>query len=255
MATETVCFGVAADHTIRSLGASLTALDQLLTALADEHAPDSDLRWSIWKLVADEFDLHIQIDLLSDEDDQAPGRVGDAYLQAAIGLATGEKPAYPGPITQALEAAVAACPTGGTLRFNQQSSLWIDIPIVAANGSSNDSVVNLSDVRALMSGKVSEVVECADPYAVVRTGGGRSYHCYLSAAQLPEARSSVNQRVRASGPLALEPDCATQIAVRPTDVFDIHGSPETLARMEARRAELGLSPAGVGEAQGTSSGA
>ena len=254
MAADTICFGVAADHTIRSLGASLTALDQLLTALADEHAPDSDLRWSIWKLVADEFDLHIQIDLLSDEDNQAPGRVGDAYLQAAIALAMGEKPAYPGPITQALEAAVAACPTGGTLRFYQRSSLWIDIPIAAANGSSGDAVVNLSGVRALVSGKVSEVVECAEPHAVVRTGGGRNYPCYLSAAQLPEARSGVNQNVRVSGSLTLEPDYATQIVIRPADMFDVIGSPESRARMEAQWAELGLSPAGAGAAQETSGG-
>ena len=254
MAVDTICFGVVANHTIRSLGASLTALDQLLTALVNEYAPDSDLRWSIWKLVVDECNLHTQIELLSDTDAQAPGRVGDAYLQAAIALATEAKSAYPAPITQALEAAVAACPVGGTLRFNQ-ASLWIDIPIVAAKRSGGDTVVNRSDVRLSMSGRVSEVVECADPYAVVRAHGGCDYRCYLSTAQLSEARTGVNQRVCVSGSLTLEPDCPAQIAIRPADTFDVIDSPQSRARMEARRVELGLSPAGAGGAQGTSGGA
>ena len=108
MGLATICFGVAGEHTVGSLGDSLTALDRLLSALEHEYATAVKLRREIVKLDAEDDDLHIQLDLLSEGDTEVAERVGAAYWELAVGLAAG-MPAQ-APAQEALQSMLAACP-------------------------------------------------------------------------------------------------------------------------------------------------
>ncbi len=208
MGLATICFGVAGEHTVGSLGDSLTALDRLLSALEHEYATAVKLRREIVKLDAEDDDLHIQLDLLSEGDTEVAERVGAAYWELAVGLAAG-MPAQ-APAQEALQSMLAACPADGAVRFSSGDA-WLGVTPVRA-GRASLSV--FGEIEAVQTG--------ADAYATV--GGAQLPHpfrCYLTPAQSDQATAGIAWSVYIDGRLARDDQAPGGIAIRGVETLNL----------------------------------
>lgn len=239
MPDNALCFEVRGDITIHYAAECLGALDRLLAELGAAVGEGTAIDWPIWKMDATTSHFGFQTEPVHEEIAEAADRVAAAYLDVVRALALDQPTGLPRAVEDAAADLLVAASKGGEHAGFCASGFWVEADL---RGWSDDRARRPFPVEGSFNGAISTVCDGEEPYAVVGDRAGRrEYRCYLSPAQVQEARDGLHQAVHVAGPLIFEPDCAAQFAIRPTDTFDVVGSAKTAERFHARRSELGLS--------------
>lgn len=240
MSSSEICVELRGNLTISSVAACMSSLDRLLAELAKALGVNAAMNWPIWDMHAQAGWVTFQAKSVYGDAAADPDHIAAWYLSALQMLGLGRPTGLSRAVEDAALDLLSAVQEGGGRAGFLAYDFWLDVDL--SDWSRHDALSPFS-MTGWFTGDVIDVCGGDRPYAVVRCPWDDEYRCYLSAEQLEEARDGLKRPVYVSGTLAVEPDDADQIAIRPTTVFDVAGHPKTQERMQARRVELGLSGA------------
>lgn len=244
MSFATLTFGLAGDHSLRTLGEGLCAFDGLLSGLAERWANDAEVEWKPFKISTDDWELWVQLDAVTAQESEAPARIAQAYLDLGIALACGVRPDPAICGIDAVRRLLAVCPAGASQLTLHVCGVWLTLDLLRRDEQAPPRV---GATTLWADGILAEDLTQIDrSVAVVLPTARQTLRCTLDAELLPSVADLVGERIHLRGALDPTPTEADTVWLSSLERFELSNhwvvnpaEEQTLSEFQARWPQTG----------------
>lgn len=219
MSFATLCFGLAGEHSLRTLGEGLCAFDELLSGLTQRCAGDVVVDWEPFKISTDDDELWVQLDAVTAQESEAPARIAQAYLDLGIALACGNRPDPVICETDADRRLLAACPVGESQLTLCAWGVWLVLDLFRGDGEASARVgATTLWADGILAGDFTQIDRSV---AVVLPTARQTLRCTLDAERLSSVPDLVGKRIHVRGHVEPTPTEADTVWVSSLERFEL----------------------------------